>query len=444
MSLLYSIVSSANSVLWGVPLLVAFTGTGLLLSVRTGFFQFTHIGLWFRVTLGSIFKKRKDTADGAISQTQALSAALAACMGTGNIVGVAAAIAAGGPGAVFWMVLSASVGMMSACCENILGIKYRRRDKNGEWMGGAFMYIEHGLGMKLLAKIFCVLLVVASFGIGNMTQANAAALSLESTFGLSPVLTGAVLSVGVFAVTAGGIKRIASAAERIIPPMTAVFILASLAVIIKNYRAVPSALGSILHGAFSLRAAAGGAAGYGIKKAVRYGVARGVFSNEAGLGSNAIIHAAADTDSPAEQGCWGILEVFLDTVLMCTLTAVTLLVSGADTKGDGASMCAEAFSTVFGRMGEAFVSVSILIFAFATLIGWSYYGRRGLEYLVGEKSRRAYNVIYAAAVFLGCISELELVWELSDLANALMAVPNLVSLCMLSGEAAREIKAYLK
>lgn len=444
MSLLYSIVSSANSVLWGVPLLVAFTGTGLLLSVRTGFFQFTHIGLWFRVTLGSIFKKRKDTADGAISQTQALSAALAACMGTGNIVGVAAAIAAGGPGAVFWMVLSASVGMMSACCENILGIKYRRRDKNGEWMGGAFMYIEHGLGMKLLAKIFCVLLVVASFGIGNMTQANAAALSLESTFGLSPVLTGAVLSVGVFAVTAGGIKRIASAAERIIPPMTAVFILASLAVIIKNYRAVPSALGSILHGAFSLKAAAGGAAGYGIKKAVRYGVARGVFSNEAGLGSNAIIHATADTDSPAEQGCWGILEVFLDTVLMCTLTAVTLLVSGADTKGDGASMCAEAFSTVFGRMGEAFVSVSILIFAFATLIGWSYYGRRGLEYLVGEKSRRAYNVIYAAAVFLGCISELELVWELSDLANALMAVPNLVSLCMLSGEAAREIKAYLK
>lgn len=444
MSLLYSIVSSANSVLWGVPLLAAFTGTGLLLSVRTGFFQFTHIGLWFRVTLGSIFKKRKDTADGAISQTQALSAALAACMGTGNIVGVAAAIAAGGPGAVFWMVLSASVGMMSACCENILGIKYRRRDKNGEWMGGAFMYIEHGLGMKLLAKIFCVLLVVASFGIGNMTQANAAALSLESTFGLSPVLTGAVLSVGVFAVTAGGIKRIASAAERIIPPMTAVFILASLAVIVKNYRAVPSALGSILHGAFSLRAAAGGAAGYGIKKAVRYGVARGVFSNEAGLGSNAIIHAAADTDSPAEQGCWGILEVFLDTVLMCTLTAVTLLVSGADTKGDGASMCAEAFSTVFGRMGEAFVSVSILIFAFATLIGWSYYGRRGLEYLVGEKSRRAYNVIYAAAVFLGCISELELVWELSDLANALMAVPNLVSLCMLSGEAAREIKAYLK
>lgn len=445
MSLLYSAVSSLNSLLWGVPLLVAFTGTGLLLSVKTGFFQFRHIGLWLKVTLGSIFKKRKDTADGAISQTQALSAALAACMGTGNIVGVAAAIAAGGPGAVFWMVLSASVGMMSACCENILGIKYRRRDKNGEWMGGAFMYIEQGLGMKHMAKLFCVLLVVASFGIGNMTQANAAALSLESTFGLSPVLTGAVLAVGVFAVTVGGIKRIASAAEKIIPPMTAVFILASLAVIIKNYRAVPSALGSIFNGAFSLRAVAGGAAGYGIKKAVRYGVARGVFSNEAGLGSNAIIHAAADTDSPAEQGCWGILEVFLDTVLMCTLTAVTLLVSGVDIKGgDGASMCAEAFSTVFGRMGEAFVSVSILIFAFATLIGWSYYGRRGLEYLVGEKSRKAYNAVYAAAVFLGCISELELVWELSDLANALMAVPNLVSLCMLSDEAAREIKAYLK
>ncbi len=444
MVLFYSAVSSLNSVLWGAPLLVAFVGTGLLLSAKTGFFQFRHIDLWFRVTLGSVFKKRRDTQQGAISQTQALSAALAACMGTGNIVGVAAAIAAGGPGAVFWMVLSAFVGMMSACCENILGIKYRRRDKNGEWMGGAFMYMEHGLGMKKMAKLFCVLLVIASFGIGNMTQANAAALSLESTFGLSPVLTGAVLSVGVFAVTVGGIKRIASAAEKIIVPMSAMFILASLVVIIKNYRAVPSAFGSIISGAFSFRAAAGGAAGWGVKKAVRYGVARGVFSNEAGLGSNAIIHAAADTDSPTEQGCWGILEVFLDTVLMCTLTAVTLLVSGVDISGEGASMCAEAFSSVFGRMGETFVSISILFFAFATLIGWSYYGRRGLEYLVGEKSRWVYNAVYAAAVFLGCVSELELVWELSDLANALMAVPNLVSLCMLSDEAAREIKAYLK
>lgn len=349
------LVSSINSAVWGVPLLVAFTGTGLLLSVRSGFFQITHVGTWMKTTLGSIFsKKSRESGKGSISQTQALSAALAACMGTGNIVGVAAAIASGGAGAVFWMVISAIIGMMSACCENILGIKYRYRDENGEWMGGAFVYMERGLGFRQMAKIFCVLLVIASLGIGNMTQANAAALSLSGSFGLSPAITGLILAAGVFAITCGGLKRIASAAEKIIPAMTAIFILASFAVIIKNFRAVPSAFSRIISEAFSLRAAAGGAAGYGIKKALRYGVARGVFSNEAGLGSNAIIHAAAETDSPAEQGCWGILEVFLDTVVMCTVTAITLLVSGAPTDGDGSLACAAAFGSVFGKAGSIF------------------------------------------------------------------------------------------
>lgn len=236
-----------------------------------------------KTTLGSIFsKKSRESGKGSISQTQALSAALAACMGTGNIVGVAAAIASGGAGAVFWMVISAIIGMMSACYENILGIKYRYRDENGEWMGGAFVYMERGLGFKHMAKIFCVLLVIASLGIGNMTQANAAALSLSGSFGLSPAITGSVLAAGVFAITCGGLKRIASAAEKIIPAMTAIFILASFAVIIKNFRAVPSAFSRIISEAFSLRAAAGGAAGYGIKKALRYGVARGVFQTKQG------------------------------------------------------------------------------------------------------------------------------------------------------------------
>ena len=375
--------------------------------MRSGFFQITHVDTWMKTTLGSIFsKKSRESGKGSISQTQALSAALAACMGTGNIVGVAAAIASGGAGAVFWMVISAIIGMMSACCENILGIKYRYRDENGEWMGGAFVYMERGLGFRHMVKIFCVLLVIASLGIGNMTQANAAALSLSGSFGLSPAITGLILAAGVFAITCGGLKRIASAAEKIIPAMTAIFILASFAVIIKNFRAVPSAFSHIISEAFSLRAAAGGAAGYGIKKALRYGVARGVFSNEAGLGSNAIIHAAAQTDSPAEQGCWGILEVFLDTVVMCTVTAITLLVSGAPTDGDGSLACAAAFGSVFGKAGSIFVCVSICIFAFATLIGWSYYGRRGLEYLLGAKSAKIYNIIYAAAVFVEGLSRL--------------------------------------
>ena len=216
--------------------------------------------------------------------------------------------------------------------------------------------------------------------------------------------------------------------------------MASFAVIIKNFRAVPSAFCRIISEAFSLRAAAGGAAGCGIKKALRYGVARGVFSNEAGLGSNAIIHAAAETDSPAEQGCWGILEVFLDTVVMCTVTAITLLVSGVPIDGDGSLACAAAFGSVFGAAGSVFVCLSVCVFAFATLIGWSYYGRRGLEYLLGEKSAGIYNLIYSAAVFVGCVTDLRLIWELSDLANALMAVPNLISLCLLGGEATEELK----
>ena len=441
-----SAVKSFNSILWGPPMLVGFIGTGLLMSIRSGFFQLTHIKKWMGATLGAIFRSKQTRTAGehSISQFQALSAALAACIGTGNIVGVSTALCAGGPGAVFWMVVSAVLGMMTACAENILGIKYRYRDSKNEWMGGAMVYMERGLGLKKTAKVFCVLLVISSLGIGNMTQANSVSQALGTLFYVNPYIVGAIGAVLVLAVIAGGIKRIAAAAEKLIPAMTVVFTLACSAVIFKNIRSLPGVISMIFTEAFSFKAAVGGAAGYGILLAARYGISRGVFSNEAGLGSSAIIHAAAETDSPASQGYWGILEVFLDTVVMCTVTALTVLVSGVWSPGgklNGVSLCAAAFSSVFGRAGEYFICLSVCVFAFATLIGWSYYGRRGAEYLFGTKSAGLYNLIYSAAVFFGCVLDLELVWELSDLANGLMAVPNLISLCLLSGEATRELRS---
>ena len=446
MDFFVSAVKSLNALLWGPPILAGFIGTGLLMSIRSKFFQITHIKKWMDETLGAIFKSKdaRKTDENSISQFQALSAALAACIGTGNIVGVSTALCAGGPGAIFWMILSATLGMMTACAENILGIKYRYRDKNGEWMGGAMVYMERGLGFKKTSKIFCVLLVISSLGIGNMTQANSMSQALSDSFSFSSYIVGITTAILVFAVITGGIKRIASAAEKLIPAMTVVFTFACVAVIIKNYRALPNVISMIFTEAFSFKSAAGGVSGYGILKAARYGISRGVFSNEAGLGSSAIIHAAAQTDSPAAQGYWGILEVFLDTVVMCTVTAVTVLVSGVwhpDGSLNGVRLSAAAFSSVFGKAGEIFICISVCIFAFATLVGWSYYGKRGVEYLFDSNVAKAYNLIYATAVFLGCVLDLELVWELSDLANVLMAIPNLISLCLLSGEAMRLLKA---
>ncbi len=446
MEFFISAVKAFNAVLWGPPMLAGFIGTGLLMSIRSKFFQITHIKKWMGETLGAIFKSKQThkAGENSISQFQALSAALAACIGTGNIVGVSTALCAGGPGAVFWMLISATLGMMTACAENILGIKYRYRDQKGEWMGGAMVYMDRGLGFKRISKVFCVLLIISSLGIGNMTQANSMSQALSDSFSFNPYIVGIISAVLVFAVISGGIKRIASAAEKIIPATTVIFTLASAAVIVKNYRALPDVIAMIFTQAFSFKAAAGGVAGYGIMKAARYGISRGVFSNEAGLGSTAIIHAAAETDSPAAQGYWGILEVFLDTVVMCTVTATTVLVSGVWTPDgtlNGVSLSAAAFASVFGKAGEFFICISVCIFAFATLIGWSYYGKKGVEYLLGNRAATIYNTVYAVAVFLGCVLDLELVWELSDLANGLMAIPNLISLCLLSGEATRLLKA---
>jgi len=361
---------------------------------------------------------------------------------------VATALTLGGPGAVFWMWVSAALGLMTCCAENILGVKYRWRTETGGWMGGPMAYLERGLGSKGLAGAYAVLLALASFGIGNMTQANAIAEAARHSFQFSAtswmpgIVAGIVLAALIALVIFGGVGRIARVTEKIVPAMAGLFLLASAVVLAKNYRALPSALWLIMRGAFKVPSALGGGIGYGIGKAMRFGVARGVFSNEAGLGSSAVIHAAADVSEPAVQGLWGICEVFIDTLLMCTVTALVFLCSGAWQGYEGVAMAGAAFAGTFGRTGEVFVSLSIALFAFATLTGWSFYGEQGTRYLLGERGVKAYRAIYILAVVIGCVMKLETVWGVADVLNGLMAIPNLLGVVVLSGQALRELRSW--
>lgn len=422
---------------WGPPMLAVFLLTGLYLSVRSGFFQIRGVKKWLGGTVLAP-AARSDSDDGSVSQRGALFSALAACLGTGNIVGVATAIYSGGAGSIFWMWISAVLGMMTCCCENILGVRYRMRAEDGSWLGGPMAYIERGLGMKGLAAVYAVLLIGASLGMGNMTQANSVACGLEA-FGVPKYICAAVLAAAVFAASSGGLRRISAISERLIPVLSAVFILGCFAVIAVNIRSLVPCIRLIFREAFTLKAVSG----YGMAKAVRYGVSRGVFSNEAGLGSSAIIHASARCANPGEQGMWGIVEVFIDTVLMCTVTAAALLVSGvwqSDPTLDGVEFCTAAFSSVFGAAGKYFLGGCISLFALATLVAWSYYGSRGAVWLFGERSKKIYNIIYALAAAAGCLLRLESVWSISDTLNGLMAVPNLFALLLLSGEAIKLLK----
>lgn len=440
----FEINSAISSFVWGPPMLAVFLGTGLFLSAKSKFFQIFGIRKWLGKTVISAFKSRKtkNSADGSISQFGALTSALAACLGTGNIVGVATALCSGGAGAVVWMCISAILGMMTCCCENILGIKYRVRDSLDNWLGGPMLYIERGLGMKGLAGIYAFFLVGASLGMGNMTQANSVAQGL-SGFGIPPIACAVLLSVAIAVAVAGGLKRITAISQMLIPILSAAFIFACLTVIAVNRENLLPSIKLMFREAFTLKAVSG----FGMAKAARYGISRGVFSNEAGLGSSAIIHAAADCKNAGEQGFWGILEVFIDTVLMCTVTAAAILSSGVMQKNpdlNGVELCAAVFESVFGKAGGYFLNVCICLFAFATLIAWSYYGKSGAEYLLGKKSGKIYNFLYAAAAFIGCIMRLDSVWSISDTLNGLMAVPNIFALILLSNEAISELNKAKK
>ena len=421
-------------------MLAAFLGTGLYLSCRTGWFQIFGARTWLRATLLQPRRSSAKTAQGAISSFGALNAALSACLGTGNVVGVATALCAGGPGTVLWMLLSAVPGMMTCCCETMLGVAYRTRDARGGYRGGPPEYLTDGLGKPGLAKAYAAFLVGASLGMGNLTQANAVAQALQG-FGV-PAWGSALLLLPPLAVLlAGGLRRITALAERLIPLLTVGFTAACLWIIFLNRSALPAVLRLVWREAFTLRAAGG----FGLAKAARWGIARGVFSNEAGLGSNALIHAGADCRHPAEQGMWGILEVGIDTVLMCTLTALALLTSGAWRPGtplEGVDLCRAAFASAFGRAGGGLLAGSLCLFAFATLNAWSYYGRRGAQLLGGRRGERWFLLLYPAAAAAGCLLRLEPVWALSDLMNGLMAIPNLYALWRLAPEAAALLREW--
>ena len=426
MEMIESVNACINNIVWGPFMLLFLVGTGIFFSVKLRFFQLTGLKIWWRKTaLSFMDSKTKNGKKSGISPFRAMATALAGSIGTGNIVGVANAIALGGAGAVFWMWTAAFFGMATVFAENVLGVKYRVK-RNGKYVGGPMYYIEKGLGCKPLAVVFAFFCTLAAFGMGNITQSNSVAGALKNGFGIDSGICGIILSVITALIIFGGIERISSLTEKLVPVMAVVYTLAAAAVLAVNFTEIPSVLVRIVKEAFDIRAAAGGLTGYGISKALKYGISRGVFSNEAGLGSSPIVHSAAETDNAYEQGMWGIFQVFIDTIVLCTLMALCIL--------DGIELSALSFSRVLGNAGNIFLSLSIVLFAFATLVSWSYYGEKSFEYLTKGKYIKLYRIIYSCAVYLGCITSISLVWEISDTLNGLMAVPNLIAIILLSNE----------
>lgn len=447
-----------NDFIWGPVMLAVILSVGAMFTIRTGVFQITRIRLWMSKTLLACFKRseiRKSSDKHSISQFQSLCTTLAATLGIGNITGVATAIVAGGPGAVFWMWVSAFLGMMTVFAENVLGIRYRYRDKSGKWIGGSMIYIEKGLHCKWLAVLFAVFCALASFGIGNMTQVNSIAGGMQEAFGIRPLYTAIVLMVVTAFVIVGGIQRVAGVTEKVVPFMALFYITGGILVIIFHAHRIPDAFQMILKEAFRIKSAGAGALGYGISVAMRMGISRGVFSNEAGLGSSAMVNTASDIREPVVQGMWGILEVFIDSIVVCSITAFAILTSGVYDIGiflknaqtgienlNGTNLVSAAFSTVI-PFGDQFMGICILLFAFATVLGWSCFGERSVAYLFGEKAVFPYQVAYIVFILVGCVTSLELVWDVADTLNGFMAVPNLIAITLLSNEVVRAVKEYL-
>ncbi len=453
-----------NGFVWGIPMLVLLIGTGILMTVLTKFFQLSHIGHWFKNTIGGIFKdkhvtKHTDKEDRSISQFQSLCTALAATIGTGNIVGVATALIAGGPGAIFWMWLVAFFGMMTNYSENVLGIFYRRKNADGEWCGGAMYYLKDGLGSykgfkqigAVLAVLFSVFCLLASFGIGNMSQINSISGNMEEAFSISPYITGVVLMILAALVIVGGLKRIASVTEKLVPFMAIAYVIGALVIFFVNIDQFGAVFSAIFKGAFGLKAVGGGIVGSGVKMALTWGMKRGVFSNEAGLGSSVMVHSNSNVKEPVRQGMWGIFEVFADTMIVCTLTAFAVLSSGVMDLETGAiigdvkdsALVGKAFSTVFGSFGPSFIAIAILLFAFSTVLGWSHYGTKAWEYLFGSKSTIIYKIVFVGMIFVGATMQLQLAWDLSDTFNGLMAIPNLIGVLSLSPLVVKITKNYV-
>ena len=478
--------SAINGVVWGIPGLLLLIGTGILMTCCTKWFQVSHIGHWWKQTIGSLFKKdviRHRKEKGTISPFQALCTALAATVGTGNIAGVAAAIAVGGAGAVFWMWLAAFFGMMTNYSENVLGIYFRRKNSEGEWSGGAMYYLKDGLGKKkgckhigtVLAVLFCIFTLLASFGIGSMGQVNKIVANVAVAFDISAlssvqvlggvslynVLIGAVIMLLTALITLGGLKRIANVAEKIVPFMVVLFVVGSLVIIGVHYDAIIPAFRAIFVNAFSpedfVLEVGGGLLG-GVIIAMTNGFKRGVFSNEAGLGSSVMVHSNSSVKEPVKQGMWGIFEVFADTMVVCTMTALVVLTSGGLNGGvfnaqtgeiaagyTDATLVGGAFNQVFSwyGIGGKFVAIAMFLFAFTTVLGWSHYGSKAWEYLFGAKTTVIFKIIHVCTVMLGAVTTSSLAWDISDTFNGLMMIPNLIGVVVLMPLVVKITKNYV-
>lgn len=440
---LNALISSINSFAWGPPMLFLLGATAIFLTVGLGFMPWRKIGHGFSL----VFSKSDSGGEGDVKPFNALMTALSATVGTGNIAGVATAIALGGPGAVFYMWVIAFLGMATKYAEAVCAVKYRETDANGKFVGGPMYYLRNGVGGKVgmvLGVAFAIFGAIAAFGIGNGAQINSMAAVLSDSFGIPTLATGIVIAALVGFVILGGIKRIADVAGKLVPAMIVLYIGAGLLVIILNAAKIPEAFGLIFTYAFTPAAATGGFAGAAVAAAIRFGVARGVFSNEAGLGSAAIAHAAAKTNNPVKQGVIAMMGVFIDTIIVCTITALCILTSGVWTSGaNGAVLTSNAFAASFGG-GNYVVAISLAIFSFTTLLGWSYYGERCWQYLFKEKSVMIYRIMWVVAIVWFANQKVDFVWNLSDTLNGLMAIPNLIGLLILSPIVFKLTKEYFK
>ena len=442
MEQIQSFISLINGFAWGVPMLVLILGTGLFLSVGLKFMSIARIPFGFRL----LWKGRIPGDDaGEISPFNALMTSLSATIGTGNIAGVATAIFLGGPGAMFWMWMTALVGMATKYDEAVCAVQFREQDENGNYVGGPMYYIKNGMGekWKWLATLFAIFAAIAGFGIGNTVQSNSVADALHTNFGLPQVWTGIIIMILVGLVLVGGLQRISTVAGRLVPAMAVLYILASLVVILLNIGALPHAVGLIFTHAFTPTAATGGFAGAAVWAAIRFGVARGVFSNEAGLGSAPIAHAAAKSKGPVSQGLVAMLGTFIDTIIVCSFTAFAIITTGVWTSGEtGAALTSAAFNAALPGIGGPIIALALAVFAFTTILGWSYYCERSLQYLFGLKVIMPFRVLWSVAALVGSVLTLEFVWLLADTLNALMAVPNLIALIVLSPIVFKITKAF--
>ena len=456
LQLIETVNSAVNNFIWGVPAMICIFGVGLYLSLRTRFLQIRKFPYAIRTTIGRMFRK-KDASDGAITPFQAVCTALAATVGTGNIAGVAGAIAIGGPGAVFWMWISALLGMCTKFAEVTLAVFYREKNANGELVGGPMYYIKNGLGKKwhFLAYLFAAFGVLTVFGTGNATQVNTITTAInsalmnyhvisEKSVSLSNLIQGIIIAALVALILLGGVKRIAQVTEKLVPFMALFYIILALGVILLKINTIPSVFVSIFKGAFRPSAVTGGIVGSMIMS-VKKGVSRGIFSNEAGLGTGSIAHACADTRKPVKQGMFGIFEVFTDTIVICTLTALVILCSGTSIaygQAAGAELTISGFTATYGNWVSLFTALAMCCFAFSTILGWGLYGARCIEFLFSEKITKYFMAAYSLVAILGATANLGLMWSIAETFNGLMAIPNLIALFLLSGKVVELTKEY--